>query len=126
MILSSVLLPQPDGPTIETNSPGATSRLHRSLRWFGPEHDPALHQLDGSVQDDADRCQDDEQREDGGDLEIGVIDQQQIAESAARADELADDSADYAEHDADIEPGEDERQRSRQPDHGEGLPAARL
>ena len=78
------------------------------------------------VQDNADRRQDDEQREDGGDLEIGVVDQQQVAEPAVRADELADDRADDAEHDADVEPGEDEGQRGRQADHAEGLPAARL
>ena len=34
---SSVVLPQPDGPTIETISPASTSRLQRSMAIRSPE-----------------------------------------------------------------------------------------
>ena len=77
---------------------------------LGPEHDAPLNQHDAAVQEDAQDREYDEEREHGRDLQIGIVDQEQIAEPAARADELADDRADDAQDDPDVEAGEDERE----------------
>lgn len=36
IMFSSVLLPQPEGPTIDTNSPAAISRLTSPTAWVVP------------------------------------------------------------------------------------------
>ncbi len=58
-------------------------------------------------------------------VEAHVELQDQVAEALLGPDELADDGAEHAEHDGDVEPREDERQGIGEGDEPEGLPPAR-
>src|SRR5882724_7124090 len=142
----NVVLPQPDGPTTEMNSPrsmaksiacsacsspnvlprleiasfGATSPSvfcpwHEAL--FEPaeprgEHDPGDRQHDHAGE---------QLRHVEGIRRLG----DQAPESGARAEQFRHHHADQAAPDAELEPGQDERQRRRQRDLEENLPRAR-
>src|SRR5215208_8276966 len=97
-------------------------RDHPVRSRLGPEHDAPLHDHDTAVQDNAEHREDDEEGEDGRDLQVGIVDQEQIAESAASTNEFSDNRSNDAEDDPDIETGEDEGKCGRQPDESEDLP----
>src|ERR1700688_269293 len=88
-----------------------------------PEHYVAPHQADQGMQAYPDRGQDNEDRERPGHIEVEILLQDQVTEARLGADELADDGANHGEHDRDVEPDEDVRQRLVEADRGENLPA---
>src|SRR3954470_24123752 len=59
----------------------------------GPEHHALLHRLHDRVENDAESGQYHEESEHGRYLQIGVVDQEQIAEPGIGAHELAHDGA---------------------------------
>src|SRR5207245_267335 len=133
MAFRSVDLPQPEGPSRQTNSPAATSRSMRSSATIAPNSlrtprtsraasgmlepavpaqegviDPRHHRVDG----EADHADGDHAGEDLVAPEVLARLQDPVPEAAVDGDHLRDDHHDERHSDADPHPGEDRRHRS--------------
>src|SRR4051812_25304726 len=130
-IRRKVVLPQPEGPTTEMNSPRSTSRLMscsacRSLKAFprceifsfgamwaslvlGPRHQPVLNPSETGCEHDPGGREHDDAGEQLGHVEGIRRLRDQPSEPGARAEQFRDHDADEAASDAELEPGEDER-----------------
>src|SRR5574341_1270620 len=142
MILRSVYLPQPEGPTSETSSPGSTSKVASEIakcwpyvfrtpaRWMNGSRnarilcdEDAFEDEDQSVQQHANERDEKHRHEHRRRVERHLDLEHEIAQTLVRAEELADDRARDREDGADLHAREDVRQRAGQLDLGEELPA---
>src|SRR5688500_9325846 len=144
-ILSSVDLPQPDGPTSETSSPGMTSKLASDIarcfpyvlrtaaRWMNDSrkarilrHQPALEKQHDAVEQHAEQGDEQHRHEHRRRVERDLHLEHEIAQAPIGAEELADYRAGHGEYGAHLHAGEDVRQRTGKLDLGEQLPARAL
>src|SRR5436309_1918619 len=89
-----------------------------------PEDHALLHGLHDQVQGDPERGEQDEHGEDPGDVQGKVELENEVAEPALGAHELAHDGPEHAEHDGDVEPREHEGERVGERHEPKRLPAA--
>src|SRR6516162_6351938 len=143
MMRKNVVLPQPDGPTTEMNSPRSIARLmlrsasrspndllNRETLSFvamaalilGPGHEARLQPAEACGHDDTGRRQHHDAGEQLGHVEGIRRLTDQPAKASARTEQLRHHHADQAAADADLQAGKYERQRRRQRYLEEDLP----
>src|SRR5437667_7230377 len=93
---------------------------------LGPEDDAFLDRLHHEMQRDPHDRQHDQHGEDAGDIQGDVELEDEVAEAALSADELAHDGPEHAEHERDVEPREHELQRIGKLHEPERLPPQSL
>src|SRR5687767_12663560 len=106
-------------PSATANVRPMRTRLRNRFIWSGsydlfglrPEDELFLQHLHEEMQGHAEDGQENQHGEHARDVEREVVLEDEVAESLLGADELADDRAEDAEDDRDVEAGEHERQR---------------